>query len=376
MNNIFLLKATCQKTKARLGELRTAHGVIQTPFFMPVGTNATVKGLCSRDIREMGGQVVLSNTYHLYLRPGLDIIREFDGLHGFMNWDGPILTDSGGYQVFSLTKLRKITDDGVIFQSHLDGSSHEFTPEKVMDIEKVLGSDMIMPLDVCAPYPCGRREAEESVSLTTDWACRTRQHFFDNAQDENQILFGIIQGSTYQDLRELSAKEIAAIDMDAYAIGGVSVGEPVKDMFEAVEWVEPFLPAHKPRYLMGIGMPDQIVKAVGEGVDMFDTCIPTRYGRHGTGFTRRGRKIILNAVYSDDQSPIDDECDCFVCRNYSRAYVRHLIKTGEILGLRLLSYHNVYFYISLMREIREALGLGTFAEFQKDFLKKYNSELQ
>jgi len=376
MKDIFSLKGACSQTRARLGELKTAHGIIQTPFFMPVGTNATVKGLCSRDIREMGGQVVLSNTYHLYLRPGMDIIQEFGGLHGFMNWDGPILTDSGGYQVFSLTKLRKITDDGVIFQSHLDGSSHEFTPEKVMDIEKVLGSDMIMPLDVCAPYPCSRRGAEESVSLTTDWACRTRQHFFDNGQDANQILFGIIQGSTYRDLRELSAQEITAIDMDAYAIGGVSVGEPVKDMFEAVEWVEPFLPSEKPRYLMGIGMPDQIVKAVGEGIDMFDTCIPTRYGRHGTGFTRRGRKIILNAVYADDPSPIDDECDCFVCRNYSRAYVRHLIKTGEILGLRLLSYHNVYFYLSMMRDIREALTLGIFAEFQKDFLKKYNSELQ
>ena len=374
MKNFFKIKHRCQTTKARQGILATPHGSIATPFFMPVGTNGTVKGMCARDVQEIGAQIVLSNTYHLYLRPGLDIIREFGGLHGFMNWNGPILTDSGGYQVFSLAKLRKITDDGVKFQSHLDGSTHFFTPEKVMDIQKILGSDMLMPLDVCAPYPCGRREAEESVSLTTDWACRTRQHFLDNGQDKHQILFGIIQGSTFRDLRELSAREITALDMDAYAVGGVSVGEPVKDMFEAVEWVEPFLPEDKPRYLMGIGMPDQIVKAVGEGIDMFDTCIPTRYGRHGTGFTRRGRKIILNAVYADDQSPIDEECGCFVCRDYSRAYIRHLIKSGEILGLRLLSYHNVYFYIRMMRQIRSALAEGTFAEFQDNFLKKYESE--
>jgi queuine tRNA-ribosyltransferase len=375
MNKIYKLKKQCDKTKARRGTLTTAHGKIETPFFMPVGTNATVKGMCARDIKEIGAQVILSNTYHLYLRPGLDIIDGFGGLHGFMNWDGPILTDSGGYQVFSLSKLRKITDEGVTFQSHIDGSTHIFTPEKVMDIEKVLGSDMIMPLDVCAPYPCSRKEAERSVSLTTDWAQRSRAHFLDNRQDENQILFAIVQGSVYQDLRELSAKELVAIDMDAYAIGGVSVGEPVKEMFEAVEWTEPFLPENKPRYLMGIGMPDQIVHGVSEGIDMFDTCIPTRYGRHGTGFTRQGKKIITNLEYAHDKGPIDEECDCFVCQQYSRSYIRHLIKTGEILGLRLLSYHNVYFYIHLMKEIRQRLDEGTFAEFRNDFLKKYGSEL-
>lgn len=376
MKKIFALKNQCAKTKARRGVLKTAHGNIETPFFMPVGTNATVKGMCARDIREIGAQIVLSNTYHLYLRPGLEIINGFNGLHGFMNWDGPILTDSGGYQVFSLAKLRKITDDGVTFQSHIDGSTHIFTPEKVVDIEQALGSDMMMPLDVCAPYPCSRREAERSVSLTTDWAQRSRAHFFDNGQDERQILFAIVQGSVYQDLRELSAKELAALDMDAYAIGGVSVGEPVKEMFEAVEWAEPFLPQHKPRYLMGIGMPDQIVKGVSEGIDMFDTCIPTRYGRHGTGFTRRGRMIVTNAEYAEDKKAVDEECDCFVCRQYSRSYIRHLIKTGEILGLRLLSYHNVYFYIHLMKEIRHRLDEGTFEEFKIDFFKKYGSELQ
>lgn len=375
MKKIFKVKSNCEKTKARRGTLKTAHGNIETPFFMPVGTNATVKGMCARDMKEIGSQVVLSNTYHLYLRPGMEVLSDFDGLHGFMNWDGPILTDSGGFQVFSLAKFRKIMDEGVEFQSHIDGSRHFFTPEKVMDIEKVLGSDMIMPLDVCAPYPCDRKEAEESVSLTTDWARRSRVHFLDNAQDDNQILFGIVQGSTYKDLRELSAQEITAIDMDAYAIGGVSVGEPVKNMFEAIQWVEPLLPANKPRYVMGIGMPDQILKAVSEGIDMFDTCIPTRYGRHGSAFTTRGRKIILNARYTKDQAPVDEDCDCYVCRDYSRAYIRHLIKTGEILGMRLLSYHNVYFYINLMKGIRSSLDEGTFEEFKNDFLKKYGSEL-
>ncbi len=376
MKKIFTLTHQCQTTKARRGTLQTAHGLIETPFFMPVGTNATVKGMCARDITEIGAQVILSNTYHLYLRPGLDIMNACGGLHGFMNWKGPILTDSGGYQVFSLAKLRKITNDGVTFQSHIDGSTHVFTPEKVMDIENVLGSDMIMPLDVCAPYPCGRSEAQRSVALTTDWAKRSQAHFRNHTQDVDQILFSIVQGSVYRDLRELSARELASLDMDAYAIGGVSVGEPVKEMFEAVEWAEPFLPMDKPRYLMGIGMPDQIVHGVSQGIDMFDTCIPTRYGRHGTGFTREGRVIITNSVHAGDQGPIDKECGCFVCQQYSPSYIRHLINTGEILGLRLLSYHNVYFYIHLMQEIRQAIDHACFGEFKKEFLMKYGSELQ
>ncbi len=369
----FNVEKTCQKTKARLGRLKTAHGELATPFFMPVGTNATVKGMCSADLEQMGSQIVLSNTYHLYLRPGLDVLQKSGGLHGFMDWKGPILTDSGGFQVFSLSKLRKITDEGVRFQSHLDGSSHMFTPEKVMDVQKVLGSDLMMPLDVCAPFPCSRKEAERSVEKTTLWAGRTLQYYRKNEQAQ-QMLFGIVQGSVYDDLRRRSAEEITGLGFDAYAIGGVSVGEPVTEMFHAIERVEPFLPGDKPRYVMGIGMPDQIVNAVSCGIDMFDTCIPTRYGRHGSAFSRRGRFIITNVGYAADQNPVDESCDCFVCRRYSKAYIRHLIRTNEILGLRLLSYHNVYFYIKLMAEIRAALAEGCFEEFRKEFLGKYQSQ--
>ncbi len=368
----FKIEKNCSVTCARLGRLKTAHGEIATPFFMPVGTNATVKGMCSADLEQMESQIVLSNTYHLYLRPGLDIIRQSGGLHGFMDWKGPILTDSGGFQVFSLSKLRKITDDGVRFQSHLDGSSHMFTPEKVMDIQKVLGSDLMMPLDVCAPYPCTRKEAERSVEKTSAWARRTLEYYRNNGQ-EKQILFGIVQGSVYEDLRQRSAEEITGVGFDAYAIGGVSVGEPVTEMFHAIEQVEPFLPKDKPRYVMGIGMPDQIVNAVACGIDMFDTCIPTRYGRHGSAFSRHGRFIITNAGYAADQKPVDETCGCFVCRRYSKAYIRHLLRSNEILGLRLLSYHNVSFYIKLMQDIRVALAEDRFEAFMKSFLGCYYS---
>ena len=341
--NLFTLNKTDKNTKARRGILNTAHGIIQTPFFMPVGTNGTVKSITFEHMREFEAQVVLSNTYHLYLRPGLEIMEAAGGLHGFMNWDKPILTDSGGYQVFSLAKLRKLREDGVEFQSHLDGSRHFFTPEKVMDIERVLGSDMIMPLDICAPYPCERKEAEISVHSTTAWAKRSREYFLKNQNQETcsqsgrvphkQFLFGIIQGSVYKDLRERSAREIIDIDFDGYSVGGVSVGEPVKDMFEALDWVAPLLPKDKPHYFMGIGMPDQIVKAVGEGIDMFDTCVPTRYGRHGAAFTHKGRINILNAVYKKDFSPIDEKCPCSVCQKHTKSYIRHLIKSREITGL-------------------------------------------
>lgn len=368
----FKIEKNCGITRARLGRLKTAHGEIAAPFFMPVGTNATVKGMCSADLEQMGSQIVLSNTYHLYLRPGLDVIEKSGGLHGFMDWKGPILTDSGGYQVFSLSKLRKITEEGVRFQSHIDGSSHMFTPEKVMDIQKVLGSDLMMPLDVCAPYPCTRKEAERSVEKTSAWARRTLEYYRNNGQ-EKQILFGIVQGSVYEDLRRRSAQEITGLGFGAYAIGGVSVGEPVTEMFHAIEQVEPFLPKDKPRYVMGIGMPDQIVKAVSCGIDMFDTCIPTRYGRHGSAFSRHGRFIITNVQYSCDQKPVDETCGCFVCRRYSKAYIRHLLRSNEILGLRLLSYHNVYFYIKLMQDIREALAEDRFESFLKSFLECYYS---
>ncbi len=370
MTKIFLVQQRDERSRARRGVLRTAHGELATPFFMPVGTNATVKGMCARDLEDLGASLMLSNTYHLYLRPGLDVIGAFHGLHAFMDWHRPILTDSGGYQVFSLSALRKIAETGVEFQSHIDGSAHVFTPEKVMDIQRTLNSDMIMPLDVCAPFPCDREQAEESVRLTTAWLKRSRRHYLQNDQ-AHQIAFGIVQGSVYEDLRQRSAREVVDLGMDAYAIGGVSVGEPVTEMFRAITCVAPLLPDDRPRYVMGIGMPDQIVRAVGEGIDMFDTCIPTRYGRHGSAFTRRGRIVLSHARYAQDAGPIDSACGCFVCRRYPRAYLRHLMKTGEIAGLRLLSYHNVFFYIALMQQIRDALDQGCFRDFADDFLKTY-----
>lgn len=376
----FQLLKKDSSSKARSGLLKTAHGRLETPFFMPVGTNATVKGLGSDDLVQMGSPIVLSNTYHLFLRPGMEIIEQAGGLHGFMSWEAPILTDSGGYQVFSLAKLRKISDEGVEFQSHIDGKRHFFSPELVMDIQRTLGSDMIMPLDECSPYPCGRELAEEAVERTALWARRSKGHFRKIQdgieEDKRQLLFGISQGATFQDLRRESARQMVDIGFDGYAIGGVSVGEPVDIMFETVDWVEPLLPADKPRYLMGIGMPDQIVKAVGEGIDMFDTCIPTRYGRHGSVFTAQGRIILLNAEFAKDMGPVDEQCDCFVCQRYSRSYIRHLFKANEILGLRLLSYHNVYFYVQLLKKIRMAIKENRFVEFQKTFFETYGSQLQ
>lgn len=376
MDKIYKLIKKDKNTKARRGEVTLGHGKIQTPFFMPVGTNGSVKTLSFEDLREIGAQIVLSNTYHLNLRPGMDIIEAADGLHKFIGWDRPMLTDSGGYQVFSLTKLRKLSEEGVKFQSHRDGSWQFFTPEKVIDIEMTLGSDMIMPLDVCAPYPCDRKQAEQSVELTRQWAQRSRDYFLSKRNLERpQFLFAIIQGATYKDLRELSAQQLLDIGFDGYAIGGVSVGEPVDKMFEALEWVMPFLPEDYPHYFMGIGLPDQIVKAVGEGIDMFDTIIPTRYGRNGSAFTTKGRVVIRNANYAKDFGPIDEKCDCIVCQKYSRAYIRHLVNINEILGLKLLSYHNVYFYVHLMKRIRTAIEVDQYQEFQNEFLKEYGSEL-
>lgn len=376
----FQIKQTNPHTKARRGILKTMHGEIQTPFFMPVGTNATVKTLGSEDLVGMGSEILLSNTYHLFIRPGMEVIKNAGGLHHFMNWQRPILTDSGGYQVFSLAKLRKIRDHGVEFQSHVDGLTHLFTPESVITIQHILGSDMMMPLDECAPYPCQRKEAEIALKRTTHWARRAKDFFLEESSKKNlspagnrPLLFGIVQGATYEDLRRRSAMEITEIGFDGYAIGGVSVGEPVELMFETLEWVEPFLPNDQPRYFMGIGMPDQIVKAVGMGMDMFDTCIPTRYGRNGTAFTSRGRLTIRNADYTLDKKPLDEHCLCFVCQKYSRSYIRHLLNTGEILGARLLSYHNVYFYVQLLARIRDAIEESRFVEFQKEFLSSYTS---
>src|SRR3989338_3935744 len=306
---MFKLFKTDATTKARLGVLTTRSGVIETPFFMPVGTNGTVKALSVEDLHEIGTPIVLSNTYHLYLKPGMEIMQEAGGLHKFMGWNKLLLTDSGGYQVFILSRLRKITDEGVDFQSHRDGSRHFFTPEKVIDIENILGSDMIMPLDECAPYPCDRLQAEESVRRTTHWAKRSHKHFLQNQNEvKKQYLFGIVQGATFEDLRHQSAQELLDIGFDGYAIGGVSVGEPIDMMFETLDWVVPLLPANQPRYFMGIGYPDQIVRAVGEGMDMFDTVIPTKFGRYGTAFTRRGRLVVRNNEFALDFGPIDETC--------------------------------------------------------------------
>ncbi len=363
-------------TSARRGVVHTAHGDIQAPFFMPVGTKATVKTLSQEDLRVIGSQVELSNTYHLFLRPGCDIIRKAGGLHKFMSWERPILTDSGGYQVFSLTDWRKLSDHGVEFKSHLDGDKHMLTPESVMDIQSILGSDMVMPLDECSPHPCTWEDAEQAVRRTTLWLTRTKEHFDKTGMHaRGQRLFCIIQGSGYRDLRERSARELLALDTDGCAIGGVSVGETVREMFEVLSWVMPLMPAHKPRYFMGIGMPDQIVKAVGMGVDMFDTVIPTRYGRYGTCFTDRGQIVIRNGQYKEDFGPLDPECECPTCKNYSRAYIRHLFNAGEVLGLRLAAYHNIYYYVNLLRRIREAIDQGCYAQFSAEFLAKYGSEL-
>jgi queuine tRNA-ribosyltransferase len=364
------------RTKARRGVVHTAHGDIQAPFFMPVGTHATVKTLSQEDLHAIGAEVELSNTYHLFLRPGLEIIGAAGGLHNFMSWQKPILTDSGGYQIFSLTDWRKLTDDGVEFRSHIDGDKHFLTPERVADIQAVLGSDMVMPLDECSPYPCHKVDAAAAVKRTTEWMKRTKDHFHKvGMHARGQRLFCIVQGSSYRDLREQSAKELTAVDTDGCAIGGVSVGEPVKEMFEVLGWTVDMLPEGKPRYFMGIGLPDQIVKAVGMGIDMFDTVIPTRYGRYGTCFTDRGQVVIRNGEFKADLGPLDPECACHACKNYSRAYIRHLFNAKEVLGLRLAAYHNVHYYINLMRRIREAIDAGQYTEFEREYLEKYGSEL-
>ncbi|MBF0331426.1 MAG: tRNA guanosine(34) transglycosylase Tgt [Candidatus Omnitrophica bacterium] len=363
-------------TKARRGIVHTAHGDIQAPFFMPVGTRATVKTLSQEDLHAIGAEIELSNTYHLFLRPGTEIIGAAGGLHNFMSWQKPILTDSGGYQVFSLTDWRKLSDKGVEFRSHIDGLKHFLDPERVMDIQSILGSDMVMPLDECSPYPCSKEDAAGAVRRTTAWMQRTKDHFHKTGMDaRGQRLFCIVQGSSYRDLREQSARELTAVDTDGCAIGGVSVGEPVKEMFEVLGWTIEMLPEHKPRYFMGIGMPDQIVKAVSMGIDMFDTVVPTRYGRYGSCFTDRGLVVIRNGMFKADFGPLDPECDCHACKNYSRAYIRHLFNTGEVLGLRLAAYHNVHYYINLMRRIREAIDADRYDQFCADFLTKYKSEL-
>ncbi len=353
-------------TNARLGVIKTPHGIFETPVFMPVGTYGCVKGVSPDDLKEAGVSIILSNTYHLYLRPGHELIKELGGLHNFMGWDRPILTDSGGFQVFSLAKLRKITDDGVIFQSHLDGSRHFIGPEEAISIQKSLGADIIMAFDECAPYPAEREYIERSVQRTSIWAKRCLDVM---ERDGRQSIFGIIQGGVYMEFREKSAKELVEMDFDGYAIGGLSVGEEREIRNEIIKNTVPFLPEEKPIYLMGIGLPEDIVEGVVSGVDMFDCVIPTRNGRNGTLFTKRGKIVIKNARYINDIRPIEEDCNCYTCQNFSRAYLRHLFMTRELLVYRLNTIHNLYYYCRLMKEIRDAIRHDRMKEFVKKFYR-------
>ncbi len=363
------------ETGARAGVLHTPHGKIETPIFMPVGTQATVKTLDQHDLIEAQAQIILGNAYHLYLRPGHELIDRMGGLHQFMNWSRPILTDSGGFQVFSLGDLNKISEEGVRFQSHLDGSSHLFTPESVMEIEHGLGADIIMAFDECTPYPCERDYAEKSMRRTLRWAERCiKRHQELSAQRTHrppQALFGIVQGSVYPDLRRTCAQELIQMDLPGYAIGGLAVGEPRDSMFGMIRETTPLLPNSKPRYLMGVGLPNDLVEAVGAGVDMFDCVVPTRNARNGTVFARNGRLRLKNAAHAEDPQPLESDCACKTCSHYSRAYLRHLFKTNEVLGMHLATFHNVFFFQQLMRDMRYAIISGHFAAWQADFFALY-----
>lgn len=353
---------------ARRGVIHTPHGDIQTPIFMPVGTQATVKSMTPEELKEdVKAQIILANTYHLYLRPGHDLVKEAGGLHKFMNWDKPILTDSGGFQVFSLSGLRKITEEGVKFSSHLDGSKHLFTPEKVMEIEESLGADIIMAFDECCPYPSDYKYTEKSMYRTTRWAerCKTAH------TTKNQGLFGIIQGGFYKDLRKISAEDLIKMEFPGYAIGGISVGEPKEEFLDILRYTTPLMPENKPRYLMGVGTPDYLIEAALAGIDMCDCVLPTRLARHGTALTSKGKIVIRNATYERDWEKLDDECDCYTCKNYTRAYIRHLVKTNEILGIRLISLHNLRFLTKLMEQVREAIEQDKLLEFREEFYNKY-----
>jgi len=342
---------------------------------MPVGTQGTVKTLSQADLRSIGVQIILNNAYYLYLRPGHKLIEKAGGLHRFMGWERPILTDSGGYQVFSLADLSKVTEDGVIFQSHFDGSRHLFTPERVIEIEHCLGADIIMSFDECTPYPCSYDYARRSAEMTLRWAerCLSEHERLSSGGDdaERQALFGIVQGSVYRDIREFSARNTAEMSFDGYAIGGLAVGEPKATMWDMVDTVLPYLPEERPRYLMGIGYPEDLIEAVRRGIDMFDCVIPTRNSRNGTVFTRFGKMTVKNSQYAEDFSPIDDGCPCETCRNYTRAYIRHLFQSGEILALRLATLHSVYFFMSVMEGMRRSIIEGRFSEWSEEFFRNY-----
>ena len=362
----FTLKKTCGH--ARLGTVETAHSTIPTPVFMPVGTQASVKTATPEEVWDTGSRILLANTYHLYLRPGHELVKRAGGLHSFMNWNGSILTDSGGFQAFSLGPMRKISDEGVLFRSHIDGSKHMFTPESVMEVEMALGADIAMCFDECAPWPSERDYVVRSTQRTYEWAkrCKAVHHH------EFQNLFGIVQGGTFADLRTLSAEQITDLDFPGYGIGGLSVGEPKEMMYEMLEVLDPIMPKDKPRYLMGVGSPDCLVEGVKRGIDMFDCVLPTRIARNGTVFHPTGKLVLRNAEYAEDFRPIDEHCDCYACRNgFTRGYIRHLLKAGEVLGIRLTTIHNLRFLQRLMADIRASLENDTFDDFYKEFFAQY-----
>jgi queuine tRNA-ribosyltransferase len=361
-----LLQTDCH-TKARLGRLTTAHGVVDTPAYMPVGTQATVKAIDPRELREIGTQIILGNTYHLSIRPGMDIMRAAGGLHRFMAWDGPILTDSGGFQVFSLAKIRKVKAHGVEFRSHLDGSLLFLGPKEAMEIQRTLGSDIAMVFDECPPHDAPAKELNAAVHRTIRWAGECREQ----PRAPGQRVFGIVQGGSNAALREECAKAITALDFDGYAIGGVSVGEPEPEMMAAVEVTEPHLPAHKARYAMGLGTPAQLVELVARGVDMFDCVLPTRVARTGTAYTSKGAIVIKGGSFKADFGPIEAGCECFACQHFTRAYLRHLMNVGEILGARMLSVHNSHMFLKLMADVRATIAAGTFAAFRAEFIRGY-----
>jgi len=365
----FKVIAKSETSRARAGILQTAHGVVETPVFMPVGTGGSVKSVSPEELLAVGARIILGNTYHLYLRPGCDVISRFAGLHQFMHWDGPILTDSGGFQVFSLAKLAKISEEGVIFQSHLDGSSHLLTPGKVIDIQNCLGADIIMCLDDCIQYPATREDSLAALEITTKWAQRSKQVWQETKNGRN-ALFGIVQGGMFRDLRERSAEELMKIDFPGYAVGGLSVGEPAEVMLEMADETLPNLPETKPRYLMGVGTPENLIELVALGTDMFDCVLPTRNARNGQMFTQYGTVNISNAQYKDDTEPLEPGCECYTCRHYSRAYLRHLYMARELLAYRLNTIHNIHFFISFMKKIQEAIVANEFESFRKAFYRE------
>ena len=353
----------CKQSGARVGELTTPHGVIRTPVFMPVGTQATVKTLTPYEVKDAGASIILSNTYHLYMRPGHKLVERAGGLHKFMNWDRPILTDSGGFQVFSLAGIRKITEEGVTFSSHIDGSRHLITPEKSMEIQESLGSDIMMAFDVCSKYGCDRTDAEKAMKTTLGWLDRCRKYHV----NDTQMLFPIVQGNMFSDLRQISLRETIPYAECGIAIGGLSVGEPKETMYRLMDEMQPYYPKNMPRYLMGVGSPDCLVEGVLRGIDMFDCVLPTRIARNGTAFTSQGKVVVRNGKYKDDFTPLDPNCDCYCCRSYSKAYIRHLLNAGEVLGGRMLSLHNITYLINLMQRIRDAIFEDRFLDFVREF---------